>query len=178
MLTAGDAGGKGIMRHTLIWYGGAHQRFAVLMMLYGLLPVRSSWHCGMRRTSSRLQQRANGPKTCTPSRLCCCLCLCPLHSTVGMQVKAIYVGNLPETVTEEKLRDIFKAYGEVGAASSSSTAAKDGSCSSLPRRQPCGALHPCLTTCLHSHLKERRCLVANQDCTLKPHCTPPLSHTQ
>jgi RNA recognition motif-containing protein len=31
----------------------------------------------------------------------------------GVQVKAIYVGNLPETVTEEKLRDVFKAYGEV-----------------------------------------------------------------
>jgi RNA recognition motif-containing protein len=31
-----------------------------------------------------------------------------------VQVKAIYVGNLPETVTEEKLRDLFKAYGEVG----------------------------------------------------------------
>ncbi|GMH39473.1 hypothetical protein BSKO_07371 [Bryopsis sp. KO-2023] len=29
------------------------------------------------------------------------------------QVKSVYVGNLPESVTEAKLRDIFKAYGEV-----------------------------------------------------------------
>jgi RNA recognition motif-containing protein len=36
-----------------------------------------------------------------------------------VQVKAIYVGNLPETVTEEKLRDVFKAYGEVSIGSSS-----------------------------------------------------------
>eukprot|EP00775_Hariotina_reticulata_P004666 gene4666-4919_t len=28
-------------------------------------------------------------------------------------VKAVYVGGLPETVTEDKLRDLFKAYGEV-----------------------------------------------------------------
>eukprot|EP00882_Tetradesmus_deserticola_P015278 GHRQ01016274.1.p1 GENE.GHRQ01016274.1~~GHRQ01016274.1.p1 ORF type:complete len:304 (+),score=145.33 GHRQ01016274.1:334-1245(+) len=35
------------------------------------------------------------------------------------KVKAIYVGNLPDTVTEEKLRDLFKAYGEVSNYSSS-----------------------------------------------------------
>lgn len=29
------------------------------------------------------------------------------------KVKAIYVGGLPETVTEQKLLDVFKAYGEV-----------------------------------------------------------------
>ncbi|CAD7698385.1 unnamed protein product [Ostreobium quekettii] len=29
------------------------------------------------------------------------------------KVKSIYIGNLPHTVTEEKLKDMFKAYGEV-----------------------------------------------------------------
>jgi hypothetical protein len=29
------------------------------------------------------------------------------------QVKSIYVGNLPESATEEKLTEIFKAHGEV-----------------------------------------------------------------
>lgn len=32
---------------------------------------------------------------------------------ISLQVKSIYVGNLPESVTEAKLRDVFKAYGEV-----------------------------------------------------------------
>jgi RNA recognition motif-containing protein len=40
-----------------------------------------------------------------------------------VQVKAIYVGNLPETVTEEKLRDVFKAYGEVRICTAGSAAA-------------------------------------------------------
>jgi RNA recognition motif-containing protein len=44
-----------------------------------------------------------------------------------MQVKAIYVGNLPETVTEEKLRDVFKAYGEVSTASSNSSGSSSNS---------------------------------------------------
>jgi RNA recognition motif-containing protein len=30
-----------------------------------------------------------------------------------LQVRAVYVGGLPDTVTEDKLRDMFKAYGEV-----------------------------------------------------------------
>jgi RNA recognition motif-containing protein len=29
------------------------------------------------------------------------------------QVRAVYVGNLPETITEEKLKEVFATYGEV-----------------------------------------------------------------
>lgn len=36
-----------------------------------------------------------------------------LFERIFVQVKSIYVGNLPENVTEAKLRDVFKAYGEV-----------------------------------------------------------------
>ena len=31
------------------------------------------------------------------------------------KVRSIYVGNLPESVTETALKDIFKAYGDVGS---------------------------------------------------------------
>lgn len=35
------------------------------------------------------------------------------------QVKSIFVGGLPETVSEEKLQDVFKVYGEVGCTAQS-----------------------------------------------------------
>jgi len=34
------------------------------------------------------------------------------------QVKSIFVGGLPDTVSEEKLQDVFKVYGEVGCTAS------------------------------------------------------------
>lgn len=30
-----------------------------------------------------------------------------------LQVRAVYVGSLPATISEQKLIDVFKAYGEV-----------------------------------------------------------------
>lgn len=37
-----------------------------------------------------------------------------IDSFCAAQVRSIYVGNLPETVDEMKLRDVFSAYGQVG----------------------------------------------------------------
>ena len=34
-------------------------------------------------------------------------------ATAAAQIKAIYVGNLPEGATEEKLKELFSAHGEV-----------------------------------------------------------------
>jgi len=41
--------------------------------------------------------------------------VCATVNTKGQhtQVKAIYVGNLPDSVTEEKLKDMFADYGQV-----------------------------------------------------------------
>ena len=54
-----------------------------------------------------------------------------LFEALASQVKAIYVGNLPESADEAKLRGIFSAYGQVGWSESPIAAVVDALVSDL-----------------------------------------------
>lgn len=57
----------------------------------------------LSRHEYRMQDRAINVTWAEPKR----------NEQLQEQVKAIYVGNLPETVTDSKIKDVFAAYGEV-----------------------------------------------------------------